>query len=592
MVQRQYRSVITAKPADALPGGVGHFLMGLAAPLVWPTLWVSFGLLLLVPTVAFLLLAFSPAAFDQGNAWLTIDSFVEALKGPTLRGLLNSLVVGVATSALALAFGTALAWFMQRTTLFGKGLWTILIWALMLSPSYLAAVGWENLVEPSGVLSQFGIDATGIHDIIFGPIGVTWVLATRGVPFAYLAMAAGLLGIGRELEDAARVHGAARWESLRITLTVLMPAMWSAVAIVFAESISDFGVASTLAANAHFPVATYTLYMAIDSMPIQFPVASAVGWFLVASAGLALFVQNRALKGRSFAVLSGRTRPAAPQHLTATEQAVALFAVVVFFGAALGVPIVGAITASLLKDFGAHFTIANLTLDNYRRALTSEDLIGPMVLSARLATIVATLAVILGAFIGQLLSRRQVGFWARSLDLLLLGAVALPSTVLAAGYIFAYNLPILGTLGITLYGTLFLMGMAYLAAALPGTSRLLIGPLAQMQRSLVDAARVHGASEGYAVLTTVVPLMARSLIWAWLLTFSGTFLELPISQILFPPGQEPLAVGIIKHLQNYDFAGGSAMMILAVLGIIVVVGILLGGFRLFGPTGWQRMKTR
>ena len=51
----------------------------------------------------------------------------------------------------------------------------------------------------------------------------------------------------------------------------------SALAIVFAESVSDFGVAATLANDAHFPVATYTLYNSVEAFPIQFPVAAAVG---------------------------------------------------------------------------------------------------------------------------------------------------------------------------------------------------------------------------------------------------------------------------------------------------------------------------
>ena len=86
--------------------------------------------------------------------------------------------------------------------------------------------------------------------------------------------------------------------------------MWSALAIVFAESVSDFGVAATLANDAHFPVATYTLYNAVQAFPIEFPIAAAVGWILMGFVVLALIAQNRALRTRSYRVLGGRSRPA------------------------------------------------------------------------------------------------------------------------------------------------------------------------------------------------------------------------------------------------------------------------------------------
>jgi len=552
-----------------------------------PALWLVLGLLLPIPAACFLLLAFSPATFAQGSAWFTFQNFSVALRGPALRGLLNSLAVGIAASLLALVCALGLAWLLHRTTLRARGFWTLLIWALLLIPSYLSAIGWQVLLQRDGVAALLGVDATPLRQLIFGPPGVVWVLAAKGVPFAYLAIAAALLGLGREFEDAARVHGAGRWAAIRLAAAILLPALWSAIAIVFAESISDFGVASTLAAQGRFPLATYTLYLAIDSMPIRFPVASAVSWFLVVGAGLALLAQYRALRGRSFAVLGGRARPSSPQSLGWGGQLAALAAVALFFAVSLGIPLVGALSASLLTNTAGGAAGDGVTLANYRRALGDGALLRPLLLSARLAAVTATLAVFGALLLGRLLADRRRGRAGQVLDLLLLGAVALPSIVLAAGYIFAYNLPILSRMGIHLYGTLPLLGMAYIAAALPPTTRLLVGPLAQIQASLLDAARVHGAGPVAALVGTVLPLLARSLLWAWLLTFSGTLLELPISQILYPPGREPLAIGIIKHLENYDYAGGTAMMVIAVLGLLAVIGLALGLFRLLAPRGWQ-----
>jgi iron(III) transport system permease protein len=74
-----------------------------------------------------------------------------------------------------------------------------------------------------------------------------------------------------------------------------------------------------------------------------------------------------------------------------------------------------------------------------------------------------------------------------------------------------------------------------------------------------------------------------------LLVFGATLLELPMSQLLYPPGQPPVSVAITKALANYDFAGGTAMEVVAVLGALGVVAIMWTLFRLVAPVGWRRL---
>ena len=40
---------------------------------------------------------------------------------------------------------------------------------------------------------------------------------------------------------------------------------------------------------------------------------------------------------------------------------------------------------------------------------------------------------------------------------------------------------------------------------------------------------------------------------------------------------------------NYDFAGGTAMEVIAVLGALAVVALAWGVFRLLAPAGWRRL---
>ena len=45
----------------------------------------------------------------------------------------------------------------------------------------------------------------------------------------------------------------------------------------------------------------------------------------------------------------------------------------------------------------------------------------------------------------------------------------------------------------------------------------------------------------------VLPVVSRPLVMAWLLTFCGVFLELPLSQLLYAPGSPPAARQAQRH---------------------------------------------
>ncbi|NNN12855.1 MAG: iron ABC transporter permease [Acidimicrobiaceae bacterium] len=553
------------------------------------TLWVIMGLLLIIPVLAFLGQAIIPGLLGTPMDLTGLASFKHALAGSTLRGILDSLVVSVFSALLAAVAGIFLAILTKRTNVIAKKWWSMMIWILLLVPTYLVTEGWQRLFEPHGVLYNIGINTSGFYHIFFGPVGVIVVLSTSGTPFAYLAISSGLLGLGSEFEDAARVHGSGVLKTIRAVLPMIAPAIMSALAIVFAESMSDFGVASTLAAQANFPVATYSLFNAIDSFPLNFGVAAAIGWVLVAAAGIPILVQSKALRGRSYEVLSGRTRVPRLSVLSNKGQLLATATLTVFFAVALGVPAIGVISASLLSNFGANFSVHNLTLANYREVLHSPQLFAPLSLSTALSFLTATLAVALGIAVARAMTNRKAKTAAKLIDLVMLGSVALPGIVLAAGYIFFYNLPEMSLIGINLYGTTKLLALGYLAGALPSTARLLVGPVSQIQSNLKDAARVHGANGHVSWLKTQLPLLARPVLWAWLLTFAKTLLELPLSQLLYAPNLPPISVSINKLTAGYDFGGGTAMSVIALALAFGIFLLAVGLFRVLAPAGWQKV---
>jgi iron(III) transport system permease protein len=286
-----------------------------------------------------LVLAVSPRLFDQGSQWLTLSYFEMVLTGTTAVSLVNSIWVSGAAAGLGLLIGFPIAWLTHQTDLPGRRVMAGAMWFVLLLPSRLPAIGRQRLVQPDGVMYRMGLDWPWVTSLVMGPFGVVLLLGLRCVPFTYLAVSAALSGLGQELEDAARVQGASRLEAIRLVAPILAPAITSSLAIGFVESVSDFGVASTLACSSHFPLATYQLSSFIGGFPPSFPGAAAIGWLLVASVAVPLVLQARALRGRTYAVLSGRTRPVVRRSLSRRAKAAAVGLVGPFYVVAPGVPV-------------------------------------------------------------------------------------------------------------------------------------------------------------------------------------------------------------------------------------------------------------
>lgn len=557
--------------------------------------WGVLGLLIVAPVGSFLALAVSPRLFGQGTQWFTLAYVGQALGGATAQGIVNSLWVSSTVAVVSVALATALAWLVQRTNVMGRRFWAVSMWVLLLMPTWMTSLGWTDLLEPYGVAHAAGLNTHWVYGEFFGPLGIVVVLTASALPFAYFIVAAGLQGLGPEFEDAARTHGAGRVRTAATVLPIMAPALFSALAISFAETISDFGVADTLGYHAHFPLATFTLYNAISNYPANFSVAAVIAVVLILSTVPPIALQSRVMRrARSYAVLSGRTRAPRRRELSTRARWLASGGIALVMGVALGVPVIGAVVGSFVQNLGdavgprVHFTLAYYD-QILHPSLVDNGLGSPLVLSNQLGLVVATATGVLAVVLARRLVATNGGWSQRLTDVFLLGTVAIPGVVLGVGYIFFYNLPLITGHVVDIYKTLPLLMLGLTANAVPGQTRFMAGPVSQLQASLAEAARVHGAGRARAWATTHLPLMSRVLVWGWLLTFAKTLGELPISQILYPPSQEPASVTIQAYLGNFLTSTATAMTVATVAEMLGVIAVVLGLYRLITPRGWRRV---
>lgn len=539
-------------------------------------------LFVIYPLAAIILQSVFPNLYAANpNLVPSFAAFREVTKNPeSYLALAASLWQGGITALLASILGTALAILARRTNLPWRGAMDVLIWIVFFTPSFLIGEAWSLVFIRGGIPDQYLHFSDGFISWFYSPVGVIFILSLKAFPYVYLSVSSALRWLGSEFEDAARLAGAHSWRAwLSINAPLLLPAILAAGLIAFAEAVSDFGTAATIAQNANVTLVTYQIYTAINTAPVNFSLAAALSLLLFLAISLALLVQASILRTRSFQVISGRNRPARTVELGVWKWPATIFCLAIFL-LALVIPVSMCIVLSFLHAFGQGLTTSNWTLDNYSAILTqgSDDL-DALVRTLWLAFGTATITALIGLPIAFIIRRTQL-VGRRLLSLFTLVTIAVPGIILACGYIFAWNAPYLqyigigGTQGIAFYGTVWILLAAYIGGSLPYATRLGIGALDQVGQNMLDTARVQGASL-FQLLTRIVgPLLRSHLLSVWLLVFTGTMFELAASELLYPPGEPTLPVRVVGLFNNFRLGPGMALAMLNV-GLVTLALLIL-----------------
>ena len=499
------------------------------------------------------------------------------------QALGNSLWLSAITAIIASFLGTVLAVLARRTDLPLHRTMDTLVWIVFFFPSFLIGEAWSLVIIRGGIPDQYLHFSDGFINGFFSPMGVIFVLSLKSFPFVYIAVTAALQWLGSEFEDAARLSGARAWRAwLSINAPLLAPAVFAGGLIAFAESLSDFGTAATIAQSSNVTLVTYQIYAAINTSPVNFTLAAALSLLLFIAIALALLVQTGVQRRRSFQVISGRNRPARMISLGIWKWVALLFCVLVFT-MALIIPLGMCLILSFLHAFGNGLTASNWTTDNYTTVLAQgSDALGALIRTVWLALGAATVTTILGLPIAFIIRRTQLP-GRTLLGMFTLVTIAVPGIILACGYIFAWNAPYLeyigigGANGVQFYGTIWLLFCAYIGGNLPYATRLSIGGLEQVGTNLLETARVQGANVFQLMVRIVGPLLRTNLASIWLLVFTGTMFELAASELLYPPGQPTLSVQIISLFNDFRLGPGMALSMLNVAIVtfaLIVIRVL------------------
>jgi sulfate transport system permease protein len=244
---------------------------------------VYLGLLVLVPLGALLLKA---STIDSGVLWKTItdDRAVAAYK--------LSFGASAVGAFLNAAFGLLVAWVLVRYPFPGKRIVDALIDLPFALPTAVAGIAMTTAYAQNSFL---GMTLARAHiNVVFTPIGVVLVLMFVGLPFVVRTIQPVLEELDPDLEEAAAVLGATRWQTFtRVIFPALLPAVLTGFALSFARALGEYG--SVVFISGNMPMRTEIVPLLIMTKLDQYDYAGATALasvMLIASFGLLLVINT------------------------------------------------------------------------------------------------------------------------------------------------------------------------------------------------------------------------------------------------------------------------------------------------------------
>src|SRR6266536_2261122 len=436
----------------------------------------------------------------------TIQHFVNIIDslGDVKTLLSNSLIFSLGSAAVALSYGTALAWLAERSDAPFRNLAYVSAYVSFAIPGIIKVVGWIMLLGPkAGMLNALGVALTGqaffeIPALIGIPAGVE-VLTTK----IYLQIKGGLIP----------KYGEA--SAYSIILIVLV-----AVGLI--------------------------PYYRITSKTYKFTTISGKN-----------FRPHRIALGK-WRWLGGGLMLVLPllQFL----------------------PIVAIAWSSLLPfaQVPSRKALELLTFNNYIAAFNDSSVIRSVTNSLTVSISSATAAVAITFFAAWLIVRASIkARWI--LDQMAMLPLVFPGIVMGIAILKMYLL-----LPVPVYGTIWILVLAFIARYLPYGIRFSHSALLSLHKELEEGAMASGASWFQMVRHVVVPLIMPALLAGWIYIFLITFKELSIALLLYSPGSQVVAVTIWELWDNGHVGELAAFSLVITLGTVIVGSIFLNIAQRYG----------
>lgn len=529
------------------------------------------GLLVLPPLAFMVWSSLTPGGFLGRGGDFSFSAFADLLSSPLLPKLIaNTLVFAVGSTVLGVALGTLMAWLVERTNCAWGGLSYAAALAGFAVPGILRVIGWILLVNPKNGLFLRGLDLESMAGMIFIE-GFFWA------PLAFLLMVGPMRSLDASLEEAAATAGASPVRTLRmVTARLLYPSLLSVTILSLIRVVQAFEVPLLLGIPAKVRVLTTEVFETIHESAIpDYSQSSAYGVLMVSILLAVLYFYSRATReAHRFQTVTGKGFRPRRFDIGPWRYLGGLVLLVVFLMEAA--PAAALVYASLLASLGAQHGLASLTLRNYSH-LASFPGVGLSIADSLVIGLVsASAAVLLAAAAAWVVVRsrsrgRTLLEWVIGLPLVF------PGVVMSLGVLIAYiRLPI------PVYGTIWILVLAYVPTFAPFAMRYLAPALLQIHRDLEDSAYASGATPLAVFRRVLAPLLRPAIVGSWIFIFMVSVRELSVAALLYTPRSPVVATQVLDMWTNGNASQLSAFGTVVALVSVAVAAAVFGATHRLG----------
>jgi iron(III) transport system permease protein len=553
-----------------------------------PVLWLF--VLVLIVLIALPLSWLAIYSFTDKARHFTLGNFVTLFTDTDfLDPLLTTAIIAVASAAICCVVAAPIGWLVSRTDMPGRQTIRALVTASFVTPPFLGAVAWELLAAPnSGLLNQLYrwiTDAASDAHIfnIYSMPGIIFVISCYTFPFVFVLVANALDTMPGELEDASAILGGKAWTTARrVTIPLAMPALVAGSLIAFLQAMTLFGSPAILALPAGFHTMTTKIWSLFQYPPkLELAAAAAVPLLLVTI--LLLQAQKFILGRRGYSVVGGKYGAPRRIELKRWRFAALLLCLVVLLNPVF-LPYFALLNAAFSPNATTLATPSTLTLHNIVFVFTELSSTALVLKNTViLGTATATIGTVLALVIAYVTTRRVIAGH-RVLGFLATAPVAVPGIVLGVGLFLSYTRP-----PFVLYGTLWILLIAFLTINLPSAYQQLQAAFATIHPELEEASRILGATRLQSLLRITAPLLRTGVITTWCFIFIGVMRELSAAIVLFTSQTKVLSVLIYDLNESGDLAAISVLGI-AMLVITFAVVMAVNRIPMFGANAEARLR--
>jgi len=534
--------------------------------------------LVLYPVAMLLLGALTntnPVVDGFGVFDLSPANFVTVLSNPNVHlALANSLIACGGGTALAVLIGLTFSWVVVRTDTPCKRFIAAASLIPLFVPPLVAAVAWAILASPK----------TGLLNSVLAGIGFNWrlnvysmagLIAIFGIyyaPYVYMFTAAALRNMDPALEEAAEISGASAFKTLiTVTFPLIAPAIISGMLLSFIVMLGIYGIPAVLGTPGDVPVLTTYIFKLTAWTPPLYSTAAAVALILMVVTGLLVWLQQIVVSRRSYTTVAGKAfRPAMLRlgrwrYFTLGLAVAYLLIVVVLPTLAL---IVAAFRKFMfIRNLQSLFDTRQYSLIHFERLFDNPLVLRSIVNTMEVGLITALVGGVLAFAIGYTVNRTRLS-GRRTIDVISTLPVAIPGLVVGVAYLWAW----IGLPG-GLYGTIWILALAFIARFMPDTVKALSTSLMQIHRELEEAAWICGRGLLATIRTVVLPLVRPGVIAAMTLLFILAIRELGSSLFLYTSNTMVMAVLLLDYYEGGNIGITAAFSLVQTVLLAVLIGL-------------------